>query len=339
MTDDAAPNGGVLGRARGCLLGQLAGDALGSLVEFQSPEQIRRRYPEGVRIIADGGTWGTMAGQPTDDSEMALALGRALADTGCFDLERVAAAYARWYASVPFDTGGTCHQALSAADQALCRGEPAARASQAAASRDSQANGALMRISPLAVFGAYASEDAVVRWAREDASLSHPHPVCMAANAAFVAATSRAIREQANAEHAYAVAIRVAAAQPDAVTVYEALLRAAEAPPSDFMACQGWVCLALQNAFHQLLHAASFEEGVVDTVGRGGDTDTNAAIAGALLGAVHGADAVPAQWRECLAGCRPSADNPRTRHPRPEEYWPCDALELAERLLTARSRK
>ena len=28
-------------RAQGCLLGQLAGDALGSLVEFQSPEDIR----------------------------------------------------------------------------------------------------------------------------------------------------------------------------------------------------------------------------------------------------------------------------------------------------------
>ncbi len=36
-------------RAQGCLLGQLAEDALGGLVEFQSPEQIRRDYPGGVR--------------------------------------------------------------------------------------------------------------------------------------------------------------------------------------------------------------------------------------------------------------------------------------------------
>ena len=32
-------------RARGCLLGQLSGDALGSLVEFQTPTDIRRPYP------------------------------------------------------------------------------------------------------------------------------------------------------------------------------------------------------------------------------------------------------------------------------------------------------
>ena len=47
-------------RTHGCLLGQLAGDALGSLVEFQSPEEIRRDYPGGVRELSDGGTWNTM---------------------------------------------------------------------------------------------------------------------------------------------------------------------------------------------------------------------------------------------------------------------------------------
>jgi hypothetical protein len=62
----------MLERAQGCLLGQLAGDALGSLVEFQTPEQIRREYPDGVQKLADGETWNTIAGQPTDDSEMAL---------------------------------------------------------------------------------------------------------------------------------------------------------------------------------------------------------------------------------------------------------------------------
>ena len=58
----------TLSRAQGCLLGQLAGDSLGSLVEFQSPKDIRRKYPDGVRELADGGTWWTIAGRPTDDS-------------------------------------------------------------------------------------------------------------------------------------------------------------------------------------------------------------------------------------------------------------------------------
>lgn len=61
---------GFVTRTQGCLLGQLAGDALGGLVEFRRPEDIWREYPNGVRYLADGGTWNTIAGQPTDDSEI-----------------------------------------------------------------------------------------------------------------------------------------------------------------------------------------------------------------------------------------------------------------------------
>ena len=57
-------------RAQGCLVGQLAGVALESWVEFTGPEGIRGRYPDGGRDLADGGTWDTLAGPPTDDSEM-----------------------------------------------------------------------------------------------------------------------------------------------------------------------------------------------------------------------------------------------------------------------------
>ncbi|MCR4392683.1 MAG: ADP-ribosylglycohydrolase family protein [Candidatus Acetothermia bacterium] len=73
------------GRAQGYLLGQLAGDALGSLVEFQHAQETRERYPQGVRDLAAGGVWGTIAGQPTDDSEMALALAQTLVRQGSFD--------------------------------------------------------------------------------------------------------------------------------------------------------------------------------------------------------------------------------------------------------------
>ena len=68
----------IIHRAEGCLLGQLVGDSLGALVEFKTAEEILRLYPHGVRNLADGGVWNTLAWQPTDDSEMALALARSL---------------------------------------------------------------------------------------------------------------------------------------------------------------------------------------------------------------------------------------------------------------------
>ena len=94
----------------------------------------------------------------------------------------------------------------------------------------------------------------------------------------------------------------------------------------------GWVLTAFQNALYELLHAPTLEDGVIETVRCGGDTDTNGAICGALLGAVYGRDAVPEQWVDRIAKCRPTHE---TAQPRPKEYWPNDALRLAEKLLQA----
>src|SRR5262249_29197372 len=152
-------------RAHGCLLGQLAGDALGQLVEFRSPDEIARTYPDGVRDIVDGGTWNTIAGQPTDDSELALSLAHSLAKEGRFDADAVLGAYVEWYDSGPFDIGGTTRAALGAAAAAPAGGRLAA--AQEWARHESQANGSLMRISPLGIFGAERRDDAA-GWARED---------------------------------------------------------------------------------------------------------------------------------------------------------------------------
>ena len=99
----------------------------------------------------------------------------------------------------------------------------------------------------------------------------------------------------------------------------------------------GWVRVALQNAFYQLLNSPSLEAGVVDTIMQGGDTDTNAAVAGALLDAVHGLDAIPFHWQDRVLTARPVRGATSTRHPRPCSFWPVDALVLAEHLLIAGS--
>jgi hypothetical protein len=73
-------------------------------------------------------------------------------------------------------------------------------------------------------------------------------------------------------------------------------------------------------------------DGLADTIARGGDTDTNAAIAGALLGALHSADAFPQRWVDRLLSCHPLAKVVPCRHPRPAACWPVDCLIVAEQL-------
>jgi ADP-ribosylglycohydrolase len=71
------------------------------MVEFQRPEDIRLSYPDRIRELADGGRWNTIAGQPTDDSEMALMLARMLAEQGKYVAEEARKAYRFWLDSPP----------------------------------------------------------------------------------------------------------------------------------------------------------------------------------------------------------------------------------------------
>ncbi|WP_412034394.1 ADP-ribosylglycohydrolase family protein [Rhizobium beringeri] len=165
-------------RAIGCILGQLAGDALGSLVEFQTPQEIRQKYPHGIREIHDGGAWNTIAGQPTDDSEMALALARSIVAEGAYVQDAARRAYEDWLASKPFDIGRTVYNGI--------RYEP---------DHQSQANGALMRVSPLGIFGSQFPTEQVGLWAEQDAIITHPNLVCRQINNLFARALSYAIAE------------------------------------------------------------------------------------------------------------------------------------------------
>jgi ADP-ribosyl-[dinitrogen reductase] hydrolase len=312
---DAVADAGLLARAQGCLLGQCAGDSLGGLVEFCRSAEVAARYPDGPRELVDGGFWDILAGQCTDDSEMAMALARSIVSEDRFDRAAVKRAYQEWLRSGPFDIGGTVRAALAE------RVNP-----------HSKANGSLMRASPLGIYAHALDPRAAAELAHQDSRITHPNPACLDAVAAYVIAIAHALRAGDGPEAAYGAAIRWADGE-GTFRVREALRRAASEPVVCDGETEGYVLIALQNAFYELLHAPSLEAGVVATVRRGGDTDTNGAIAGALLGAVHGRDAVPAQWRRMILSCRPM---PRcAKRPRPREYWPVDALELAERLLLA----
>jgi ADP-ribosyl-[dinitrogen reductase] hydrolase len=306
----------VISRAQGCLLGQIAGDNLGSLVEFQSAEAILQKYPQGVRVLQAGGMYNTLAGQPTDDSELALALARTLVRVGAYDENEVAKAYAEWYNSNPFDVGAATRMSFSSIGT-----KTPAQDAQRAALRETQANGAMMRISPL-----------LADLARQDCRLSHPHVICQDANAVYAVAVSNALIAN-NPVTLYQNTLKWAERSEIHPAIMRWLKYAEKDPPEEYFRQMGWVRIAFQNAFYQLLHATSLEEGVVDTVMRGGDTDTNGAICGALLGALYGFERVPLQWRNSIQECRPATGGFRVFQPRPVAYWPNDVVELAAKLV------
>jgi ADP-ribosyl-[dinitrogen reductase] hydrolase len=300
----------VLAQAHGCLLGQVIGDSLGSLVEFKAASEIARLFPQGLRALADGGVYHTIAGQPTDDSEMALALARSLVLHKSFIAEKVLDAYREWLTSRPVDIGTTTERGLLGLH-----------------TTESESNGSLMRVSPIGVWAAGDPERAA-RTAREDSALTHKNPVCLDACAAYAAAIAVGMSGRGTMEERRS-AMRAAALANCSGQVREAI--ASGKLPVDYFTHMGWALVSVQNAFFHLAHS-NFEEALISTVSAGGDTDTNAAICGALLGAALGRSAIPSRWILPVLACRSTVDAGAPR-PRPAAYWPDDVLELAEALL------
>src|SRR5260221_8417920 len=302
---------GRLSRGQAVLLGQVIGDSLGSRVEGKPAVEIAQLYPGGLRELGDGGPSHPMPGQPTDHSEMALALARTMVREKRYVAEKVLDAYRAWLTSRPVDVGMTAERGLLGL-----------------ATTESESNGSLMRCSPIGIWAA-GDPALAARTARDDSTLTHTNATCLEACAAYCAAIAAGVGGASREEMFEAAAAHAKG------PAHEAVKRAAKGvAPADYFTHAGWVLVALQNAFWGL-HALDFGEGLVQPIGGGGGTDTNAAIAGSLLGACHGREKIPARWILPVLACRPIAEGGALR-PRPMDYWPDDVLEVAEALLLAR---
>jgi ADP-ribosylglycohydrolase len=300
-------------RALGCLYGQACGDALGTTLEFASPEKCLELYPKGLSDIIGGGAFVVQPGQVTDDTEMALALARSLLREREYRPRKVREAYKRWAESHPIDIGGTTSSALRAGKLNL----------------ESEANGALMRVSPLGVFlHACPSRALAFALGSADAALTHPNKVCTDASGIFAATIAYAINSGVmRGEDANKAAFNFAVSLAHAMDAKEAIedLWAAEKQEL-YPHATGHVRVAFRLAFYHLLKTPSLEEALVDTVMRGGDADTNGAIVGALLGAVRGFNAIPMRWSLTV-------DEAVVK--RPEEYLANGLHQLAIDLIRA----
>lgn len=335
----------VIRRAWGCLLGQIAGDSLGSQVEFKPADVVRSMYPNGMEDLEGSSLYRTLPGQPTDDSEMALTLARTLLRTGTFDGESVMTAYKLWKKTNPVDFAHSVFRAVHGKVDAKSR-----------------SNSALIRVSPLGIFGAKRIPETalpcadgaqpdlrammddsgvtlLMNWAMEEAALTNPHPLCQVSSAAYVVALAYGIRSGSR-EGMYQAALAVVEAlsrneamQEAAVEVRDCLERASKDVPGDFQEDMSFVLTALQNGFHRLLNSVDGGEAVRDTVLRGGDSAANGAVAGALMGAAKDIDTFPSQWVDAVLACVPEEGRPGVNSPRPKEYWPSDFMPLAEALL------
>ena len=64
----------------------------------------------------------------------------------------------------------------------------------------------------------------------------------------------------------------------------------------------GHTLIALQFGLFASNTDLTFKDALLEVIKAGGDTDTNGAVAGAILGARYGCDAIPGEWENCISG-------------------------------------
>jgi len=280
------------------LVGLAVGDALGARDEGRlfdpAATPVRAAPPPAVTI-----RW-------TDDTQMALSVVEVLLARGEIDQDQLAGAFARRY-EPRRGYGAGMHRLLS-----RLRSGGAWREARFEVFPDgSFGNGSAMRVAPLGAFSADRPVEVVVEQAARSAEVTHAHPegvqgAIAIAVCAWLAARSRGgtapgpaqllgtVRAALSAESAVAQGVRRA----EELSPEASLAEAVEALGNGSrVSCPDTVPLAVWLAGRHLDHY----EGAVETaVAAGGDTDTVAAIVGAIVAARLSPAAIPAAWRAAV---------------------------------------
>jgi ADP-ribosyl-[dinitrogen reductase] hydrolase len=235
--------------------------------------EIAARY--GVHRNIIGGGWLRLApGRVTDDTEMALLLGRSLVRRGEIDTRDICDEFAAWLKAGPIDVGNTCRRGIR---RYITQGTIEGPFFEGDAG-----NGAAMRILPVAL-ATFGHPDRVALWSCAQCHITHHHPLSDDASLALVQMLhgllsgndKRTVRKIADALVDRHRAFRFEPYQGQS---------------------SGYIVDTMQTVLHFYFGTNTFADCVIQTVNQGGDADTTGALAAMLAGATYGMAAMPATW-------------------------------------------
>ena len=279
-------------RVIGSFLGLALGDALGAPFEFRRANEVPDPVP-GLEL-----PWtGLPPGSTTDDTAMARNLAWSLAACGGLDEDDLIRRHVEWLASDPPDVGSLTREVLARAT----RGEPAAEAARAVweerGPEVSAGNGSVMYCGPLGI--AYANRPTRLHeLAPRLSALTHFDGRCRTSTLAVTLAVAALVRGEAR-EAAVADALQSTAGREGAEELEFLVEEVGAARPVDGPD-MGFCLFAAGVGLQAALRFDDAEAGLRHVVALGGDTDTNAAVAGALLGAAVGRSGLPFAWLKRL---------------------------------------
>ena len=314
----------LLDRIRGMFMGAFLGDALGAPHEFRCCANIPYTGKLQHRAFMNSRWQGRKEleiGQVTDDSEMSLALLRTLVRDGGYNRDNVIMSYLEWANSGGWMMGINTREVLKGVT--TIKGYQTRIAQKLAlpvASR-TQSNGAMMRSSPLALLW---DNNSVI----EDVNITNPNPVCQDCNIVYISALRLAL-QGVNGLKIFELVSPLA--QTDEIKAVIGQVRNRE--DRNIAENKGWCLHALWCALMTITSFTNYSDAMrwIITSHPGSDTDTNACISGALLGANIGFERIqsePQTAENIQILLNVNTANGLT--PRPSQYSPYDFYELTQ---------
>lgn len=300
------------------MLGHAVGDALGVPVEFCSREELDENP---VTTMMGWGSYPVPEGCWSDDTSMALATLDSLKN-GRIDYDEIMKNFVAWCTEnkyTPtgemFDIGRTCMGAIR--NYLVADGKTALECGLS--DEHSNGNGSLMRIHPMAMYLYYKGipREEAIEIIHNTSAITHAHPRSKLGCEIYARVLWAILDDSTKWSCAKAleeIQQEKGNCDSDEFYLYYRMLvkRIAmsylhrENPDKykhierEEISSTGYVVDTLEAAIWCILTTKDYKECVLKAVNLGGDTDTIAAIAGGLAGAMYGLDAIPQEWLDVL---------------------------------------
>jgi ADP-ribosyl-[dinitrogen reductase] hydrolase len=282
------------------LMGVCVGDALGVPVEFTSRAE---RVKSPVTTMLGYGTWNQPPGTWSDDSSLTFCLAECLCRG--FSLDEIANSFWRWYKNAYwtprgelFDIGNSTHAAIMRLKQGIAPVDAGGRV------ENSNGNGSLMRILPMAYYHKTVAFPELISRVHEVSCITHAHARSQVACGIYIS-IAVSLLKGADLQTAYIQGLQ------NIRQMYSSSEYILEMPhfarvftgeinklPVEEIRSGTYVIDTLEASLWCLLNSSSYAEAVLKAVNLGDDTDTTAAVTGGLAGIYYGVENIPSEWIE-----------------------------------------
>ncbi len=281
----------LIDKIKGTIYGQAIGDALGLGTEFMNDDEMAQKYPNGIThygdIFQDRHRSRWKPGAWTDDTDMMLCIADAIIKDKSVNLISIAQNFKDWACGIPRGIGRHTFNILHIGDYVEKPFDVSKLIWEMSGKRVAS-NGGLMRTSVVGLLLTNVEKNAA-----DICRLTHYDPRCVAS----CVIVSRLIHSlvYTSSPLTYVQIKDIACRYDERIDSFIELsknndIRTLALQDEDTM---GYTLKTLAAGLWAYWHANTFEEGLLSVVRAGGDADTNAAVACAILGAKFGFNAIP----------------------------------------------